>query len=156
MYGVTVEAEIRMSSSSLGAASGSGGDSLNGLKFGQKIYFEDVGGGGSAPAAIPPTGSSSSSAEVVVVASPARKGRGPLQGGQPPRCQVEGCNVDLTGAKAYYCRHKVCGMHSKAPMVIVAGLEQRFCQQCSRLVMFFSIIRTLYHKKLFDVFCLIW
>ncbi|ONK54852.1 uncharacterized protein A4U43_UnF10520 [Asparagus officinalis] len=51
---------------------------------------------------------------------------------QPPRCQVEGCSVDLSGAKAYYGRHKVCGMHSKSPMVLVAGLEQRFCQQCSR------------------------
>ncbi|XP_077210406.1 squamosa promoter-binding-like protein 17 [Tasmannia lanceolata] len=59
-------------------------------------------------------------------------GRGVVQGGQPPRCQVEGCEVDLTGAKVYYCRHKVCGMHSKSPKVIVAGLEQRFCQQCSR------------------------
>ena len=51
---------------------------------------------------------------------------------QPPRCQVEGCSVDLSGAKAYYGRHKVCGMHSKAPLVIVGGIEQRFCQQCSR------------------------
>nr|WPD49294.1 SPL-like protein 9 [Agave tequilana] len=51
---------------------------------------------------------------------------------QPPRCQVEGCSVDLSGAKAYYGRHKVCGMHSKSPLVIVGGIEQRFCQQCSR------------------------
>ncbi|KAG6397266.1 hypothetical protein SASPL_143432 [Salvia splendens] len=62
--------------------------------------------------------------------SPAKKGRTAVV--QPPRCQVEGCLVDLSDSKAYYCRHKVCGMHSKSPMVIVAGLEQRFCQQCSR------------------------
>ncbi|CAN6460854.1 unnamed protein product [Victoria cruziana] len=49
-----------------------------------------------------------------------------------PRCQVEGCNVGLMGAKEYHRRHKVCEMHSKAPKVIVQGLEQRFCQQCSR------------------------
>ncbi|PKI54194.1 hypothetical protein CRG98_025427 [Punica granatum] len=55
-----------------------------------------------------------------------------MQGGQPPRCQVEGCKVDLSDAKAYYSRHKVCGMHSKSPKVIVGGIEQRFCQQCSR------------------------
>lgn len=57
------------------------------------------------------------------------------QGGQhqqPPRCQVEGCKVDLSDAKTYYSRHKVCSMHSKSPRVIVAGLVQRFCQQCSR------------------------
>ncbi|KAK4413018.1 Squamosa promoter-binding-like protein 9 [Sesamum alatum] len=115
------------SSSSSSSAAAGGPDSLNGLKFGKKIYFEGVGsvlqpktGGAPSPAAaLPP--------------SPAKKGRtGLLQSGQPPRCQVEGCKVDLSDAKAYYSRHKVCGMHSKSPRVIVAGLEQRFCQQCSR------------------------
>ncbi|KAF2303519.1 hypothetical protein GH714_018961 [Hevea brasiliensis] len=48
-----------------------------------------------------------------------------------PRCQVEGCQVVLVNAKDYHRRHKVCEMHSKAPKVIVLGLEQRFCQQCS-------------------------
>ncbi|XP_074558976.1 squamosa promoter-binding-like protein 17 [Curcuma longa] len=101
---------------------GGGDDSLRGLVFGKKIYFEDGSGGGNK-------------------APPARKGRGVLQGGggggqqqapPRPRCQVEGCEADLSGVKAYYCRHKVCGMHSKAPKVIVGGIEQRFCQQCSR------------------------
>ncbi|XP_074306999.1 squamosa promoter-binding-like protein 17 [Silene latifolia] len=92
---------------------GSSSDSLNGLKFGQKIYFEDVGVGVSGK-------------------SGKKNGKGIAQNGQPPRCQVEGCNVDLSDAKAYYSRHKVCGMHSKSPLVIVNGLEQRFCQQCSR------------------------
>ncbi|XP_044492491.1 squamosa promoter-binding-like protein 7 [Mangifera indica] len=49
-----------------------------------------------------------------------------------PRCQVEGCHVTLADAKDYHRRHKVCEMHSKAPKVVVLGLEQRFCQQCSR------------------------
>ncbi|XP_022770227.1 squamosa promoter-binding-like protein 8 [Durio zibethinus] len=49
-----------------------------------------------------------------------------------PRCQVEGCNADLTHAKHYHRRHKVCEFHSKASNVIAAGLTQRFCQQCSR------------------------
>ncbi|KAJ6729927.1 SQUAMOSA PROMOTER-BINDING-LIKE PROTEIN 4 [Salix viminalis] len=49
-----------------------------------------------------------------------------------PRCQVEGCHVALVNAKDYHRRHKVCEMHSKAAKVIVLGLEQRFCQQCSR------------------------
>ncbi|XP_060187385.1 squamosa promoter-binding protein 1-like [Lycium barbarum] len=47
-------------------------------------------------------------------------------------CQVEKCGVDLSGAKKYYKRHKVCQVHAKAPIVLVAGLRQRFCQQCSR------------------------
>ncbi|KAG0467371.1 hypothetical protein HPP92_018951 [Vanilla planifolia] len=95
-----------------------------------------MGGGGSssksvAPPAVPAALPSQPPPPLSV-----KKGKGPAQGGgQPPppaRCQVEGCDLDLTGAKSYYRRHKVCGMHSKHPKVIVAGLEQRFCQQCSR------------------------
>ncbi|RYR24470.1 hypothetical protein Ahy_B02g057972 [Arachis hypogaea] len=50
-----------------------------------------------------------------------------------PRCQAEGCNADLSQAKHYHRRHKVCEFHSKASTVIAAGLTQRFCQQCSRV-----------------------
>ncbi|CAL9210770.1 unnamed protein product [Musa hybrid cultivar] len=49
-----------------------------------------------------------------------------------PRCQAEGCKTDLSGAKHYHHRHKVCELHSKATVVVVGGLQQRFCQQCSR------------------------
>ena len=122
-----------------GSSTNSSTESLNGLKFGKKIYFEDgaavapaaaAGTGGGTTMGTPPKsgpGSSSSSGS-------GRKARvgGVVQSAQPPRCQVEGCKVDLSDAKAYYSRHKVCGMHSKSPKVIVAGLEQRFCQQCSR------------------------
>ncbi|URD92516.1 transcription, DNA-dependent [Musa troglodytarum] len=51
---------------------------------------------------------------------------------QPPRCQAEGCRADLSGAKHYHRRHKVCEFHSKAAVVVVGGSQQRFCQQCSR------------------------
>ncbi|CAL9236577.1 unnamed protein product [Arabidopsis halleri] len=85
-----------------------------GLMFGQKIYFEDGGGSGS-------SSSGGSNRRV--------RGGG---SGQIPRCQVEGCGMDLTNAKGYYSRHRVCGVHSKTPKVIVSGIEQRFCQQCSR------------------------
>ncbi|KAJ7947002.1 Squamosa promoter-binding-like protein [Quillaja saponaria] len=50
----------------------------------------------------------------------------------PPSCQVGNCNADLTDAKNYHRRHKVCEFHAKAPVVHVSGLQQRFCQQCSR------------------------
>ncbi|KAK6920340.1 SBP domain, partial [Dillenia turbinata] len=58
----------------------------------------------------------------------------PLEPGSTnsPRCQAEGCNADLSHAKHYHRRHKVCEFHSKAATVIAAGLTQRFCQQCSR------------------------
>ncbi|CAA2999411.1 squamosa promoter-binding 9 [Olea europaea subsp. europaea] len=124
--------ELGSASASSSSSTSGGSESLNGFKFGKNIYFEDVGvgvqdkfGGGlpSLPlkaARLPPP-------------SPAKKrGSGVVQGGQLPRCQVEGCEADLSGAKAYYSSHKVCGTHSKSPKVIVAGIEQRFCQQCSR------------------------
>uniref|UniRef100_A0A7C9CUU7 SBP-type domain-containing protein n=1 Tax=Opuntia streptacantha TaxID=393608 RepID=A0A7C9CUU7_OPUST len=47
-------------------------------------------------------------------------------------CQAEQCTADLTEAKRYHRRHKVCEFHAKAPSVLVSGLRQRFCQQCSR------------------------
>lgn len=57
----------------------------------------------------------------------------------PPSCQVERCGADLTDAKRYHRRHKVCETHAKAPVVAVAGLRQRFCQQCSRFWSFTSL-----------------
>jgi hypothetical protein len=111
-----------------GGGSSGGDDQLHGLKFGKKIYFEDADGSGSSRSAPP------------LRASPRATGggrRGAAGGASsssapPARCQVEGCHVDLTGVKTYYYRHKVCSAHSKTPVVIVAGIEQRFCQQCSR------------------------
>ncbi|KAL8138173.1 hypothetical protein V2J09_004174 [Rumex salicifolius] len=47
-------------------------------------------------------------------------------------CQVEDCTADLSEAKRYHRRHKVCEFHAKAPLVILSGLPQRFCQQCSK------------------------
>lgn len=58
----------------------------------------------------------------------------PVFGSQSPFCQVQGCNKKLTSCKDYHKRHKVCELHSKSAKVIVNGVQQRFCQQCSRLV----------------------
>lgn len=127
------------------SSSPSSSDSLNGLKFGKKIYFEaavagtaDGAGGGQARQGSKPGGGVDSESKASESGrpppAPAKKGRSGVApgGGQPPRCQVEGCKLDLSDAKPYYSRHKVCGAHSKSPTVIVAGLQQRFCQQCSR------------------------
>lgn len=51
---------------------------------------------------------------------------------QTPFCQVHGCNMDLSSSKDYHKKHRVCDVHSKTAKVIVNGIEQRFCQQCSR------------------------
>ncbi|XWS10018.1 hypothetical protein CRYUN_Cryun39dG0039600 [Craigia yunnanensis] len=61
-----------------------------------------------------------------------RRGSSGGAGVSPPSCQVEKCGLDLSDAKRYHRRHKVCEIHSKAPVVVVAGIRQRFCQQCSR------------------------
>ncbi|KAM0928287.1 hypothetical protein ACQ4PT_002391 [Festuca glaucescens] len=57
-----------------------------------------------------------------------------VQGGSSngPACQVEGCWADLSAAKDYHRRHKVCEMHAKANTAVVGNTVQRFCQQCSR------------------------
>ncbi|PAN14080.1 hypothetical protein PAHAL_2G383000 [Panicum hallii] len=97
-------------------------------------------GSGSADGALPPLGEEEDQkppklAAVAGASSsspvPARRGAAAGAGGGP-RCQAERCNADLNEAGQYNRRHKVCQTHSKAPVVLVAGLRQRFCQQCSR------------------------
>ncbi|XP_010539755.1 PREDICTED: squamosa promoter-binding-like protein 14 [Tarenaya hassleriana] len=53
-------------------------------------------------------------------------------GANYPMCQVDCCKEDLSSAKDYHRRHKVCELHSKASKVLVGKQMQRFCQQCSR------------------------
>ncbi|KAL2332652.1 hypothetical protein Fmac_013865 [Flemingia macrophylla] len=92
------------------------------LKLGKRSYFEDV-----------CTGSDSkkpSSCEVPV--SYGKKYKTSSQNLQHPNCQVEGCGLDLSSAKDYHRKHRVCETHSKSPKVVIAGLDRRFCQQCSR------------------------
>ncbi|KAF9616217.1 hypothetical protein IFM89_028993 [Coptis chinensis] len=90
---------------------GSGGGRI-GLNLGHRTYF--------------------SSRETALIDRLFRRPRGFYQASQVPRCQAEGCKLDLSNAKHYHRRHKVCEFHSKATKVVAGGLEQRFCQQCSR------------------------
>ncbi|CAO2179813.1 unnamed protein product [Urochloa humidicola] len=95
---------------------------------------------GKAPVALaPPAPAGSSSAPVP--GAPAKRprpaggggaGHGGQQQQQCPSCAVEGCTADLSKCRDYHRRHKVCEAHSKTPVVVVAGREMRFCQQCSR------------------------
>ncbi|KAJ6402107.1 hypothetical protein OIU84_014229 [Salix udensis] len=66
-----------------------------------------------------------------------RKGSGGGGGGgssssPPVSCQADNCTADMSDAKRYHRRHKVCEFHAKASSVLVNGVQQRFCQQCSR------------------------
>lgn len=103
----------------------SSGEPVLSLKLGKRTYFEDVCGGQSVKS-LP----SDTSAVTPPPASVKKAKAAPST--QKSYCQVEGCKVDLSSAKEYHRKHRVCEPHSKAPKVIVAGLERRFCQQCSR------------------------
>ncbi|CAL5005074.1 unnamed protein product [Urochloa decumbens] len=90
---------------------------------------------GKAPVAPAPPGSSSSPGPGAPAKRPRPAGGGAGHGGQQqqcPSCAVEGCTADLSKCRDYHRRHKVCEAHSKTPVVVVAGREMRFCQQCSR------------------------
>ncbi|XP_008809089.1 squamosa promoter-binding-like protein 12 [Phoenix dactylifera] len=95
-----------------------------GLKLGKRTYFEDIYAGNSiknpsASSVMPSTGS-------------VKRTRVSHQSIRTTYCQVEGCNIDLTAAKDYHRKHRVCESHSRSPKVLLAGQECRFCQQCSR------------------------
>jgi hypothetical protein len=78
--------------------------------------------------------STAAAAAVVPSASPLKRPRPGAGGGAGhcPSCAVDGCKVDLSRCRDHHRRHKVCEAHSKTPLVVVAGREMRFCQQCSR------------------------
>lgn len=102
------------------------GEPLLSLKLGKRMYFEDVSAAHNAKP----------SSLYVVPVSSATTGKKCKPASQSstlsPLCQVEGCNLDLSSAKDYHRKHRICESHSKCPRVVVAGSELRFCQQCSR------------------------
>ncbi|KAG9128843.1 hypothetical protein Leryth_009594 [Lithospermum erythrorhizon] len=73
------------------------------------------------------------SPHVEPVSRPTKRVRSGSPGGTNyPMCQVDDCKEDLSRAKDYHRRHKVCEIHSKATKALVGDQKQRFCQQCSR------------------------
>ncbi|XP_039013676.1 myosin-3-like isoform X1 [Hibiscus syriacus] len=81
-----------------GSATNSSVESLNGFNTGKKISFSTTVSATAIMGTSSKSGEGSSS-----LSGSGRKGRasGMVQGAQPPRCQVEGCKVDLSDAKAY-------------------------------------------------------
>ncbi|KAG0466741.1 hypothetical protein HPP92_017713 [Vanilla planifolia] len=98
------------------------GEPLIGLKLGKRTYFENFAS----------TDIETSSAVCLLPSASVKRPSICHQSIQHSYCQVEGCNVDLTTAKEYHRKHRVCESHSKSPKVIISGHERRFCQQCSR------------------------
>ncbi|XP_061989380.1 squamosa promoter-binding-like protein 2 [Rosa rugosa] len=118
------EAEALGSSPTHEISAGSG-EPLLSLKLGKRMYFEDVCAGNNAK-----------TSAVSVISTPmgtkAKRFKSIGQSTAATRCQVEGCNIDLSSAKDYHRKHRICANHSKSPKVVVNGVERRFCQQCSR------------------------
>ncbi|XP_010556133.1 PREDICTED: squamosa promoter-binding-like protein 10 isoform X2 [Tarenaya hassleriana] len=120
-----IEFEQVKASPAVEVSVGSSAESFLGLKLGKRTYFEDFCGGNN--------NNDISAISVKLTPSVAmKKSKSIGQSMQVPRCQVEGCDLDLSSAKDYHRKHRVCESHSKCPRVIVCGLERRFCQQCSR------------------------
>ncbi|VFQ60947.1 unnamed protein product [Cuscuta campestris] len=94
---------------------------LMGLRLGKRTYFENNN-----------SSHHSSSSSHVIPGLSKRAKPSSSRAGQVYRCQVDGCNLDLSSAKSYHQKHRVCNNHSKSPCVLVNGLQLRFCQQCSR------------------------
>ncbi|CAH2034056.1 unnamed protein product [Thlaspi arvense] len=96
------------------------------LKLGKRTYSEELWGRNN-------NGISTVSMKLLTPSVVARKKSKTCgQSMQVPRCQIDGCELDLSSAKDYHRKHRVCESHSKCPKVTVSGLERRFCQQCSR------------------------
>ncbi|XP_054805595.1 squamosa promoter-binding-like protein 7 [Prosopis cineraria] len=48
------------------------------------------------------------------------------------RCQVPGCEADISELKGYHRRHRVCLRCANASTVILDGDAKRYCQQCGK------------------------
>ena len=102
------------------------GEPLLSLKLGKRMYFKDI---------CSENNAKTPSLSVMPLSSPtavAKRSKSTSQSTLAPRCQVEGCGLELSSAKEYHRKHRICESHSKSPKVVVAGVERRFCQQCSR------------------------
>ncbi|XP_018492234.1 squamosa promoter-binding-like protein 11 isoform X2 [Raphanus sativus] len=96
------------------------------LKLGKRTYSEELWGGRN-------NNNNNDISAVSVKLLTRKKSKASCgQSMQVPRCQIDGCQLDLSSAKDYHRKHRVCENHSKCPKVTVGGVERRFCQQCSR------------------------
>ncbi|XP_076932951.1 squamosa promoter-binding-like protein 7, partial [Bidens hawaiensis] len=48
------------------------------------------------------------------------------------RCQVPGCESDISELKGYHKRHRVCLHCANATSVVLDGQDKRYCQQCGK------------------------
>ncbi|KAI9195106.1 hypothetical protein LWI28_011737 [Acer negundo] len=67
------------------------------------------------------------------VGLPGKKRVRTVRGGlNQARCQVPGCEVDISELKGYHKRHRVCLRCANASVVLLDGESKRYCQQCGK------------------------
>ncbi|CAJ2658553.1 unnamed protein product [Trifolium pratense] len=63
---------------------------------------------------------------------PGKKRARTVRASTSARCQVPGCEVDISELKGYHRRHRVCLRCANAVTVVVDGEAKRYCQQCGK------------------------
>lgn len=48
------------------------------------------------------------------------------------RCQVPGCEADISELKGYHKRHRICLRCANSSTVLINGETKRYCQQCGK------------------------
>ncbi|XP_072992371.1 squamosa promoter-binding-like protein 16 isoform X1 [Typha latifolia] len=148
---VELEHEAGSSMGSLvGSSSGGGGSRHNELDCSVDLKLGGLGDFGPANDWKSQLKGSTMAGTLVSSSAPSRRPRALNNGNQKASCLVDGCRADLSKCRDYHRRHKVCEVHSKTPIVMVGGREQRFCQQCSRfhLLVEFDEVKRSCRKRL--------
>jgi hypothetical protein len=63
---------------------------------------------------------------------PGKKRARTVRASSSARCQVPGCEVDISELKGYHRRHRVCLRCANAVTVVLDGEAKRYCQQCGK------------------------
>ncbi|XVE82016.1 hypothetical protein DITRI_Ditri15bG0113100 [Diplodiscus trichospermus] len=58
--------------------------------------------------------------------------RTPRVGTETYRCQVPGCEADISELKGYHRRHRICLRCANSSTVLINGEAKRYCQQCGK------------------------
>ncbi|KAL3508022.1 hypothetical protein ACH5RR_033404 [Cinchona calisaya] len=89
---------------------------------------------GRVPCACPELDEMLEQEEVVALGEPGKKRARTVRvpAGSTARCQVPGCEADISELKGYHKRHRVCLRCANAGAVDLDGQSKRYCQQCGK------------------------
>ena len=120
---------VRADDDSLGHGEGLGGSAADGVEAAaqeeEKVPSRAAGAGESSE----PSPQPSQDAAPAAAAAAATADAGPLG---RRLCRVPSCSADVSHAKSFNRRYRICETHRSAPSVVVDGQRQRFCQMCAK------------------------